>query len=193
MNTPTHFLMTAAVRKAMPALRMPKSAVLIGSVAPDVPLYLLSFGGFLYFHNLLGWSMRDAGRHIYGYLYFNDPGWIAFHSLLHSPVSLLLGFLLVQQIRSRAPRFAHWMNWFLAACLLHSIVDILTHFDDGPVLLWPLEWHFRFHSPVSYWDAAHFGREFFFFEATLAVALGAYVGVPWLWKRVFVRLRAEES
>ena len=185
--------MTAAVRKAMPTLRMPKSAVLIGSVAPDVPLYLLSFGGFFYFHNLLGWPMRDAARHIYGYLYFNDPGWIALHSLLHSPVSLLMGFLLVQAVKSPWPRFARWMHWFLMACLLHSFVDILTHFDDGPVFLWPLNWHLRFQSPVSYWDAAHFGREFFFFEATLAVALGAYVAVPWLRKSFSARLHTEES
>ncbi len=106
MNTPSHFLMTAAARRVWPKLRMPKSAVLIGSVAPDVPLYLMSLGGFIYFHNMLGLSMREAGKHIYGYLYFNDPGWIALHSLLHSPVSLLVGLSLVQASKPWWPRFA---------------------------------------------------------------------------------------
>ncbi len=47
------------------------------------------------------------------------------------------------------------------SCLLHSMIDVATHFDDGPVLFWPLDWSTRFASPVSYWDDDHYGRDDF--------------------------------
>ena len=62
------------------------------------------------------------------------------------------------------------------ACLLHSFVDIVTHHDDGPVLFWPLNWHFRFPSPISYWDNAHFGRQVGIFEWILGPVTG---GIPY--------------
>ena len=174
-------------------MQMPKSAVLIGSVAPDVPLYLLSVGGLIYFHKFRGLSLSDSGRHIYGDLYFNDPGWIGLHSLLHSPVSILAGLLIVQATKPWWPRAARWVQWLLFACLLHSAVDIVTHFDDGPLLFWPLDWRTRFASPVSYWDPAHFGREFFLFEATLAIVLAIYLIRGRARDRVSARAGALES
>ena len=63
------------------------------------------------------------------------------------------------------------MQWFLAACLFHSLVDIVTHHDDGPLLLWPLEWTLRYESPVSYWDHQFHGNNFFIFEVILDLLL----------------------
>ena len=51
--------------------------------------------------------------------------------------------------------------------MLHSIVDILTHNDDGPVLFFPFNWQYRFPSPVSYWDTDHHGGVFMIFEVLL--------------------------
>lgn len=50
MNLPSHFLMTAGLEKALPRVPMVKSAFLIGSIAPDIPLWLLSIGGMVYYH-----------------------------------------------------------------------------------------------------------------------------------------------
>ena len=116
MNTPTHFLMTAALRKALPRLEMVSSAVLLGSIAPDIPLYLLSFGGLFYFHQILGWPLPDAARHIFDTLYFEDPIWIALHNVLHSPLSLLLLLGISQLPRRHAPQVDR-MAPMVLACL----------------------------------------------------------------------------
>ena len=85
-----------------------------------------------------------------------------------------------------APR--RWLRWFLAACLLHSFVDVLTHVDDGPLLFFPFEWTIRFESPVSYWDSRHYGTQFAVFELTLDVLLIAYLCLPPLWRLARARL-----
>ena len=184
MNTPSHFIMTAAARKAFPRLNMVRSAVYLGSVAPDIPLYLLSFGGIFYFRTIEGWSTGEAARHVFDTLYFEDPGWIASHNFLHSLVVLTAGLFLCRAVQARRPKLSEWLRWFLLACLLHTIVDIGTHGDDGPILFWPISWTFRIYSPISYWDANYYGREFFVFETIFDLALTAYLVVPWLRRRM---------
>ncbi len=179
MMAPSHFLMTAALRKALPKIPMVRSAVLIGSIAPDIAFYVLSAGSFFYFQNVLGWPRNEIPRHIFGTLYFEDPVWIACQSLLHSPLSLLCGLFVIRLLKARLSHFSKWMQWFLMACLLHSFVDIATHYNDGPVLFWPLNWTFRFSSPISYWDRDHFGREFRTFEFIFDLSLVGYLIFSW--------------
>ena len=180
MNTPTHLLMTAALRKALPRWKMVRSAVLWGSMAPDLPLYALSIGGLVYFHKLRDWPLSNAAQHIFGTLYFAHPVWIALHNVLHSPLSLGLLWALNHGFRRQRANAANWCDWFLLACLLHSLVDIVTHHDDGPLLLWPLDWQWRFESPVSYWDHRYYGRETARVEALLCVGLLIYLTGPWV-------------
>jgi hypothetical protein len=73
------------------------------------------------------------------------------------------------------------------------VVDIATHVDDGPLLLFPLHWTLRFQSPVSYWDRTHYGREFTIFELTLDVlCLGYLYGYRvWSWWANAVRHRPD--
>ncbi len=179
MNAPSHFLMTAALRKALPKIPMVRSAVLIGSIAPDMAFYALSVGSFWYFQNVLGWPRNETARYIFGTLYFEDPVWIACQNVLHSPLSLLCGLFVIRLLKARWSHFSNWMQWFLMACLLHSFVDIATHYDDGPVLFWPLNWTLRFYSPISYWDRAHFGREFRTFELFFDLSLVGYLIFSW--------------
>ena len=79
---------------------------------------------------------------------------------------------------SKTQRFRHWLFWFFAACFVHSVIDILTHAMDGPLILFPFNWSLRFQSPVSYWDPAHYGTQFTIFELTLDVALLVYLLLP---------------
>ena len=44
-------------------MQMKRSAVLLGSIAPDIPLYFLSIGGLLYYHYIVGWPLREAAKH----------------------------------------------------------------------------------------------------------------------------------
>lgn len=178
MNTPSHFLMTAALEKALPRVPIAKSAFLLGSVAPDVALWLLSLGGMIYARLILGWSAGEAATWMFDDLYFHNPFWIAAHNFLHAPLVLLTGLVIVWRKRRNIGSRSHWWFWFLIACSFHSIVDILTHADDGPLLLFPLDWTTRFNSPISYWDDRFYGREFQRFELGLDLLLLLYLSTP---------------
>jgi len=159
--------MTATLDRLLPRVPIQRQAFLIGSVAPDLPLWLLSLGGVVYYHLILGWSLAKSFSLMFDHLYFYNPFWIAFHNLLHAPLLLLLGIALVWRKRRNIGSLYRWLFWFLLACLLHSLIDIFTHADDGPLLLFPLNWSIRFYSPISYWDPRYYGREFSRFELGL--------------------------
>lgn len=185
MNTPSHFLVNAALVKRWRDRAIVKSAFLFGSIAPDLPLYLLSLGSFVLYHYVQGWSLAETFRYMFDELYFNHPLWIVSHNLLHSPVVLGVGLLLLRRWCDRDPSGKSWGFWFLAGCIVHTLLDIPTHVDDGPLLFFPFNWSIRFQSPVSYWDDRYYGREFSTFEAILDVVLLLYL----LWQpgRKFIR------
>ena len=91
---------------------------------------------------------KDAADLMFNDLFFKNKAWIAVHNVLHSP--LLLGLLLVPLVFFLEDAVAAWFFWFLLSCLLHTAIDIPTHHNDGPLLLFPLNWELRFESPVSY-------------------------------------------
>lgn len=181
--------MTAALEKALPRIPIVKTAFLFGSVAPDLPLWLLSIGGLIYYQAILGWSEADTFQLMFDHLYFQHPLWVIGHNFLHAPLILLTGITLVWQSRCNIGSRSRWLFWFLLACLLHSGVDILTHRDDGPLLLFPFNWTFRFISPISYWDDRYYGQEFQKFELAIDVLFLIYLLSPvfyqWLkrWQR----------
>lgn len=186
MNTPSHLIINAALRRWQRGrVSIPRGAFLLGAVLPDVPLLLLSVGTFVYHRFVLGaQDMRAVMREAFDDRYFNDPLWIAGHNLLHSPTLLLLGVLLLWRFRQRAAGRGRWLLWFVLGCLAHTALDIPTHVDDGPVLFFPFDWHTRFHSPVSYWDPRHYGRQFALFELALDALLLGYLLLPALWRRL---------
>lgn len=186
MNTPTHFIMTGALKKALPKnWKINGKALLWGSIAPDIPLYLLCLGAFFYYPVFQGMPMPEAANHVFGILYFQDPIWLSLHNFFHSPTNLALLFLLAFVLyKSPYKKIGLWLFWFLSACLLHSIVDILTHHDDGPLLLFPFDLTTRYSSPVSYWDPQYGGRVFARFEFVFAISLLLYWIWPWLKRKV---------
>jgi len=123
----------------------PSWMLAVGSFAPDIPLVLLTV-----------WFFWDRGEITFGRgyddYYFRNSLWIAAHNLFHSPPPILLGVYLGR-------RFG-WKKffWFWVGCGFHSVIDIATHYHDGPLLLWPFDWEWRFLSPISYWDPRHYGR-----------------------------------
>ena len=184
MNTPSHFLMTAALERALPRIPIVKSAFLLGSVAPDLPLWGLSIGGIVYYHYVLGWPLAETFRHLFDHLFFYDPVWIALHNVLHSPLVLLVGMAILWRSRRNIGTRSRWGFWFLVACLLHSGVDILTHVDDGPLVLFPLDWQTRFSSTVSYWDDRYHAQVFQWFELLANGLFLLYLLTPWFYRQV---------
>ena len=183
MNTPSHLIINAAIHKKAGRTDIPRSAFLWGSIAPDIPLALLSLGYFIYHHYIVTQlSTAEAGS-TFDYLFFNNPGWIAFHNSLHSPLALLIYLAFLWRYRTQPGTRGNWWLWFVLGCIAHTSVDIPVHAADGPLLFWPLDWHTRFHSPISYWDPAHFGRQFAIFELALDVILLGYLFLPKLLAR----------
>ena len=175
MNTPTHLLLNWTVAKWAGGKwvgrdKVPGRAVLLGSIAPDVPLYLLSFGGIAWFRYVEGRESADIARHMYSNLFYNDVAWISLHNALHSPLLLVVVLaLLLFRVRGSAIRI--WWAWFFASCLMHTLVDIPVHHDDGPLIFWPLNWTYRYSSSISYWDPHHHGPTVMLIEAIVVVAL----------------------
>jgi hypothetical protein len=162
---------------------------LLGSIAPDLPLWILSLGSLIYYHFFKGWSTEATLNLIFDELYFHNPFWIASYNLLHSPVLLLLELALIWRKRRNIGSRQRWLFWFLLACLFHATVDIFTHVHDGPLLFFPFEWTIRFHSSVSYWDYRYYGREFRNFEQALNGVLLVYLSSPWICRYLRTRCR----
>ena len=177
MQTPSHLVIAAAASKAFSGVPTYSSAFLIGSVAPDVPLYVLSLVGGLYYTRVKKMTPQAAAELMFSKLFFKHPLWIVAHNLLHSPTLLLLLLVPLWWQESAA---ASWLFWFLASCLLHTLIDIPVHHDDGPLLFFPFQWRTRFISPVSYWDRARGAGWFMWLEGGVVVALLIYLAWPWL-------------
>lgn len=175
MMTPSHFIVTAALAKKQHTFKLPLWAVLIGSIAPDIPLYLLMAGTTLYTQLLGERNFSEAHEWMAETLFYTSPYWVIPHNFLHAPLILAVGLVLLWRYRHTQNTVQRWLFWFLAAAALHTLIDILTHNSDGPLLLFPFDWSLRFASPVSYWDPAHFGRQFFVFELTLNALLILYL------------------
>lgn len=189
MQTYSHFIITAALtRLDQKARTVPPMAVvpfLFGSVLPDIPLILLTIGYGLY----RSWfDPMGPGEYIfdntYDTLYFTHWFWVTAHSLFHSPVLIALYLALGYGGWRRGARWGGPLFWLALACAIHAFVDIITHVDDGPLLLFPFDWSLRFRAPFSYWDPRYGGRTVSLVEHIMDVALLGWIVAPWLLKRV---------
>jgi hypothetical protein len=192
VNTPSHLIINAALRRraATSGLTIPRS-FLLAAVLPDIPLFILWLGSYAYFRYVAGDASFSPMDQRLDQLYFTNPVWIAGHNMLHAPLLLIAALAALWRFRRLPATRGGWWFWFAAGCLVHTALDIPTHVDDGPVLLFPLDWSYRFQSPISYWDPRHFGREFGWFELGLNVVLLVYLAWPWLMRRLLRRGQGE--
>ena len=179
MNTPTHALIAALVF-ARPGARLRSRAAVLGGVFPDLPIFALWLWA-----KLAGLDESEVWRE----LYFS-PGWRDAMDASHSvPLYAAIVLLLCATARpAPAGGTAPGTRWalrppavFCWSALFHIAGDFPLHFDDAHAHFWPLsDWRFR--SPVSYWDAGHYGRIWAPFEAVLAVVM-----IVALWRRYDAR------
>lgn len=189
--TTTHVTMSGAVSRLAasdgdgPAARVARRllpdgatrrAILWGGLAPDIGLAALSAGALVWFPLVEGRTVDATFDHVYRDLFYEDPVWVVGHNTLHAPPVLVV--LLLVGLRLRGP-LGRWLAAFAVGCLLHSVVDILTHHDDGPLLLFPFDWSTRFISPVSYWDPAHGGRVLGPIDVAITVLGGGWLASTW--------------
>jgi membrane-bound metal-dependent hydrolase YbcI (DUF457 family) len=181
MQTYSHLVWTVLLGKKLEerGLEVDREALWAGSVAPDVPLVLLSVG-YVVDRRYIRRHLPDKTRcsPTFNELYFNNRWWIGAHNLLHAPFPLFVLGLVGVICRQFA--WGRRLFWFVVGCGLHSAVDIVTHVDDGPVLFFPFDWQKRFKAPVSYWDAKHGGRVFMVVEHVLDIFAMVYLVIKWL-------------
>ncbi len=145
----------------------------LGGLAPDIGLYALIAGASIFYPTVRGLSLQETAVLAFDDLFFNDPLWIIVQNTLHSPV-VIGGLTAVAALLNKR----RLLNFALGS-LLHTAMDIPVHHDDGPLYLFPLNWNLRFHSPVSYWDPAHFGRFVQPVDLAITVLGGGYLLYQW--------------
>jgi len=154
MKTPTHALIGYAAARYFGFSRGQTILCVVGATAPDLPLALI-------------WSYVAAGvtlergvfdqpsiQAVFDPIYFGT-GWTSgLHNLLHSPLSLLILTLATLALPGVWRALKRPILIFFLGAWTHSLVDILTHVHDGPLLLWPLDHTLRVPGLVSHWDPA---------------------------------------
>ena len=151
MNSPTHLLLSSAVFSRSRYREYWGMAVL-GAVLPDLPMF-----GFYAWYKLQG----TAEGLIWGQLYFL-PQWQNFFDIFNSiPLAALL--VLAAHYLKRPALMVLGLS-----VLLHLAFDLPLHNDDAHRHFYPLfDW--RFISPLSYWDARHYGDVIRYFELALCL------------------------
>jgi membrane-bound metal-dependent hydrolase YbcI (DUF457 family) len=187
MNTYTHLLVTVAAREGLARRGIPVhlKGALLGSIMPDLPLIVLTVVYIVYYRYI---DPLPAGEHIfsgrYDRLFFEDPFWVILHNMFHAPLIValltLVGYHAIRAGKSWGPA----LFWFALACGLHSLIDIFTHHNDGPLLLFPFNWQLRVITPISYWDDNHYGNIVAPLEHLLDLAILLFLGVGWIRRRI---------
>lgn len=162
---------------------------MLGSFLPDMPLYILTFG-YMGYRRWVAPIDEFIFGPSYDALYFTNPWWIVSHNLFHAPLVILAMGLAGWWGQRTEKRWGAWLFWLALGCGFHSVVDILTHHNDGPLLLFPFNWTLRFISPVSYWDSAHYGNIFAPLEGLLDLAILVWMGMNWRRKRRALQTQA---
>lgn len=163
MRTPSHLLIGVAINTTIPEEQRCTSALVFGSILPDLPFTILTVIYWVYYQ-FWGTVPSDVStmEYLHFDIFFRDPIWIISHNFFHSLVIGLVLFAVGYINRNRY--WGKWLMWLMVGTLIHTVIDIVTHHSDGPLFLLPLSWSYRFESPVSYWETDYFGEQFRVFE-----------------------------
>lgn len=179
-------------------IQIPKSFIL-GSFAPDILLYFVVLFSYLYYQLFTSMNTSEIFSLMFDTLYFTDSLWIFSYNVLHSPFIVIAALCFIYAMIKNNTLLYRSMNklkknekmdlnkvkvffpnvylilFFFLGCLFHISFDIPVHFDDGPLLLYPINDELRYYSPISYWDPNHYGNEFMIFEMLLLLGLIGYL------------------
>ena len=132
-----------------------------GGVLPDAPyVFLLAYYSWRFrvngFTDLRAWQIA-----------WDSPLCRAFHSYVPWSLAVLVVGCVCPAVyrRTLAPMLGGWLT--------HIAADMLTHRSDGYPIFYPLS-SYRFPTPLSYWEPAHYGRAFMLVDITGMLVLLAY-------------------
>jgi membrane-bound metal-dependent hydrolase YbcI (DUF457 family) len=166
MNTQSHVIIGAALfGRGM----SPKAwAGALGGLIPDMPMLLIVA--------VLALSGTPA-QTIFGELYWQN-WWQVTNAIGHNvwlwSALVILGLVMRDRLSTSVTAFDNWtlVSLFAGSALLHTAIDFLCHREDAHMSFWPVT-RWKFMSPVSYYDPAHYGMWFSLFEASLGFILAA--------------------
>lgn len=140
MNTPAHIVVGLALLGRGRGSQHGRW-IALGTLLPDLPMF-----GFYLWQRL---ALSTPESVIWGSRYF-EPHWQTLFDGFNSIPIVLLGLAIASYLRA-------WPAIYLCGGLLvHFATDLPFHHDDGHRHFYPLS-SWRFESPVSYWDPAHYG------------------------------------
>lgn len=179
MNTQAHLLIGTAVLGQRDAPVRNASAVL-GTLTPDIAMFVMVAWQ--------GWVLGRTGQQIFREDYYS-PFWQEVFAVSNSLV--VFGVLIAAGAVLRRP----WLLVFGIAAILHVLIDIPLHVDDGHPPFWPIsDWIYQ--SPYSYWDVRH-GAAFIapaeFVLASVAAVWLLFRHRNWLSRIAIVLLLASEA
>ncbi len=148
MKTPTHVAINYLLFSKLGVDNKYRKYFLLGGALPDIPICLVFSGLLLVTGNVS--ETVDTFRA----LYEGSAVMIGLHNVLHSPISLGILLLFSECSGSYKPA----IKIFIAGCFTHSVIDIYTHVDDGPLMFWPFDLESRFTSRISHWDPNYSGQ-----------------------------------
>lgn len=139
MKTPSHAVVGFVVAKAIGFDRAQTIACILGACLADLPLIL----AYLYFYVQCWWQNGHYNaafiKAAMDAIYFEQSWLLMAHNMFHSPISI--GYLalicLICCVRKSTVR--HILLAYLAGSFSHSLLDIISHIGDGPLVLWPLD------------------------------------------------------
>jgi hypothetical protein len=181
VNTQSHailtfFLLRWGLGRRISHLKGINAVLFSGALLPDLPIFL-----FFFWYTLVDPTPQQV---IWRELYFH-PAWQTFFNPFHS-LPVWATFTLLCWL-SRCPRG----TLFGSAGLLAAAEDLLLHHNDAHAHFWPIS-DYRFASPVSYWDPAHYGHITSVLELflVLAASIWAWPRLETKWGRVLLVLAA---
>jgi len=158
MNTPTHAVLNLAFlgRKNKPEWN---PLIIWGALIPDLAMFV--------FYAYLRLATDIPEPQIWQVEYFR-PAWQLLFDWFNSIPLALLGFGIMLYAKRTG------IALLFASVALHCLEDLPLHNDDAHRHFLPLS-DYRFISPVSYWDSAHYGNIVASVELIVMVAMSIYV------------------
>jgi hypothetical protein len=171
MNTQSHAVLTFYLLRRMLGERAERikhvNVVLFsGAILPDLAIFLF----FVWYTLFEPTSQRVMWSEL---AFLNE--WQFVFSLFHSfPLWAIasVAFLLLKKPKA---------TLFCLAALISAVQDFFVHHDDGHAHFFPFS-DYRFESPVSYWDPAHYG-----WYASTAEAILVLAASFWAYRRLETR------